>query len=286
MLGTVEAIWRYPVKSMLGEELEAASAGERGLAGDRARAVVDLASGRIASAKQPRLWERLLACQAAVIAPGIPGTAPVVRITLPDGRRLAADEDGADSALSALLDRPVRLASNAPASAEIERYWPDVEGMPQRDTYSTGPIAAAAAGTFFDYAPIHLLTTAGLDHVQSLYPAGRFAARRFRPNLVIRPAAGAGAFPENDWVGRILLIGDRVRLRVIDPSPRCVIPTLAQGDLPRDLGILRAVAAHNRMPVPALDGAVMPCLGVYALVEQGGTVHRGAAVLDGGPAPC
>jgi uncharacterized protein len=64
-----------------------------------------------------------------------------------------------------------------------------------------------------------------------------------------------------------------VRLRITDPTPRCVITTLAQADLPQDSGIRRAVAAHNRPSIPALGGARQPCLGVYAVVEHGGRVR-------------
>jgi uncharacterized protein YcbX len=277
-IGALAQLWRYPVKSMGGEELEAAAIGERGIVGDRGYALVDRATGKVASAKHPRRWGRLLACRASTgLTDGHDADARAV-ITLPDGRSVGAGEPDVDAVLSAALGREVTLAACPPAAPEIERYWPDVEGMPLRDTYSTGAIAAAAAGTFFDYAPIHLLTTATLDHLQALYPAGCFAARRFRPNLVIATGEGGQGFMENDWFGKVLLIGDRVRLRLIDPAPRCVIPTLTQPDLPHDPVILRTIAAHNRPPIPALDGAPMPSVGAYTLVEQGGTIRRGDVI--------
>jgi uncharacterized protein YcbX len=96
-----------------------------------------------------------------------------------------------------------------------------------------------------------------------------------RPNLLVAPAADANGFVENAWVGRTLLVGEEVRLRVTDPSPRCVVTTLPQADLPRDLGILKAVVAENRAPIPALGGHELPSLGVYVVVERGGTVRRG-----------
>jgi len=85
---------------------------------------------------------------------------------------------------------------------------------------------------------------------------------------------------ENDWIGRTLAIGAEARLRVTDPSPRCVVPTLPQGNLEEDIGILRAVAEHNRPAVPALDGARLPSLGVYATIERGGVIRTGDAVMD------
>ena len=153
----VAAIRRYPVKSMLGEALPITTITSRGIPGDRALALLNRATGNVASTKHPRLW------------------------------------------------------------------------------------------------------------------------RRFRPNLVINPPA-TGGFVENDWVGRTLLIGDDSRLRVTDPTPRCVIPTLPHGDLPRDPGILRTIAAHNRPPIPTLGDIAWPSVGVYATVEQGGIVREGDAV--------
>jgi hypothetical protein len=119
-------------------------------------------------------------------------------------------------------------------------------------------------GTFFDVGPVHLLTTGTLDGLREAYPAGRFETRRFRPNLVVRTPSDSGAFPESKWVGRTLALGDEVRLKVSGHCGRCVMTTLAQGDLPRDPGILRAAAQQNEAHV-----------GVYAEVVQGGIMRRG-----------
>jgi len=277
MIGGVVDLWRYPVKSMGGEQLAAVALTARGLSGDRAYALIDRITGKVASAKHPRLWGGLLACHAAVGGQPPPdASAPPVRITLPDGRVLDAGQDDVDAALSALLGRAVALAAAAPDGAQIERYWPDIDGLSLRDTVTSGAIGfGAPPGTFFDYAPVHILTTATLDRLRALYPTGQVDVRRFRPNLVVTPADGAEGFVENTWVGRTVLIGDTLRLRVTDPSPRCVVPTLPQADVPRDMGILRAVVAHNRPPIPALGGARQPSLGIYAVVEQGGTIRHG-----------
>ena len=281
-VGTIASIWRYPVKSLRGETLDIVALGERGLMGDRAYALLDRATGKIGSAKLPRLWGKLLTCRAALLAPPSPGDpheAANVEITLPDGRRVTAGAAEADAALSALLGHAVALSSEPPAQPEIERYWPNVDGLALRDTVTSNEIGMGALrGTFFDYAPIHLLTTATLEHLRTLYPAGAIGVQRFRPNLVIATERGAEGFIENRWVGRTLGIGEEVRLRVTDPTPRCVVPTLPQPELPRDIGILKAVAAHNRPPIPALGGARQPCLGAYAVVEHGGVIHAGDPV--------
>jgi len=114
---------------------------------------------------------------------------------------------------------------------------------------------------------VHLLTTATIDRLRELYPQGRFEVRRFRPNIVVQPAAGEKGFAENDWVGHTLAIGSAVRLNVTGPCGRCVMTTLAQGDLPRDPGILRTAAQHNHVNV-----------GAYAAVARGGMIRRGDPV--------
>jgi uncharacterized protein len=273
-VGTVCELWRYPVKSMRGERLPGARLSERGVDGDRMYAVRDQQTGKIASAKHPRLWGALLQCVAQFIEP-----AGAVGITLPNGRRIIRGQDDVDAALTALTGRAVHLVDVVPERAEIERYWPDVDGLGLHDTVTANEIGRGApAGTFFDYAPLHVLTTAALARLSSLHPTGQVDSRRFRPNLVIETPEEVQGFAENLWVGRILLIGPEVRLRVSDPAPRCVVPTLPQGQLPRDIGILRAIANFNRPPVPAMDGERLPCLGIYATVERSGLVRVGDAV--------
>ena len=160
--------------------------------------------------------------------------------------------------------RPVGLSYPTPATATAEEYWPNMEGLDYRDTVTDFDLPE---GMFFDCAVVHLLSTATLERLRELYPAGRFEVRRFRPNVVVETDASVKDFVENAWIGRVLAIGDMVRLSIIGPCPRCVMTTLPQADLPRDNGILRAAAQHNRANV-----------GVYATVVHGGTIRRGDAV--------
>jgi uncharacterized protein YcbX len=278
-VGAVVALWRYPVKSMLGEELNAAELTDRGLAGDRAYALVDRETGKVVSAKNPRKWGQLFDCRAAFVAPPQPSAPPPpVRIELPDGRVMTSGEDDVDGSLSALLGRAVTLKTVAPAAPSLEEYWPDIDGLVHREVVTDEGIGfGAPPGNFYDAFPIHLLTTATLERLRSLYPAGRFEVRRFRPNLVVA-ANGADGFVENAWVGRSVAVGDGIRLQVTGPCPRCVMTTLPQGDLPRDVGILRAAADHNRVPIPAFNNEPMPSVGAYAAVERGGALRRGDPV--------
>ena len=87
--------------------------------------------------------------------------------------------------------------------------------------------------------------------------------------------ARTDVFVENEWVGRTLAIGDDVQIGVALPDPRCVMPSLAQEDLPKDSGILKALARHNRIDVA---GAPYPCAGVYAVTESTGTIRKGDPV--------
>ena len=266
--GSVVSLWRYPVKSMLGEEFSAIEATERGLLGDRAYAVVDTADGKAATAKNPRKWPTLFGFRATFIEPPRSGgSVPPVRITLPDGTSATSEQPDLSQVLSRALGRTVTLNAAGLSRAETvnaEEYWPDMEGLDHRDTVTDFPLPE---GTFFDCATVHLLTTATLDRLHQLYPQGRFEIPRFRPNIVVAPASGEKDFVENAWIGHTLAIGDAVRLSITGPCLRCVMTTLAQGDLPRDPGILRTAAQHNKVSV-----------GVYATIDRGGTIHRGDAV--------
>jgi uncharacterized protein YcbX len=172
----------------------------------------------------------------------------------------------------------VTLLAEAPAAPMREANRSPIDGSaPQEIIRQERMGLAAPAGTLFDHAALHVLTTATLDRLQALYPAGRFAASRFRPNVVVVPAGDDQGFVENTWLGRSLTIGAEVWLHLIDPSPRCVVTTLAQRDLPHDIGILRTVGQHNAAAsVTLAPGVVLQAVaGAYAKVVQGGTLQVG-----------
>jgi uncharacterized protein len=254
----ITALRRYPVKSMLGEDLDGIPVDERGVDGDRRRALIDVETGRVATAKHPRLWRALLTCTAKSGSDG-------VRIVLPDGRAIDADDPGAAGDLSAVLGRQVRVATKRPAGATVERPAPEdvlEHGVEADVPYETLEIAQGAPqAAFVDYAAVHLITTATLDRLG-------VEAVRYRPNLVVDGADEP--FVENDWVGREIVIGG-VRLRGTLPTPRCSVPTLAHGDLPREPRAVRPLLTDNRVDVPGFG--VLPCAGLYAEVLEGGMVR-------------
>jgi uncharacterized protein YcbX len=277
----VRSLGRYPVKSMRGEEPAEVDFHSRGVVGDRAYALLDQETGAILSMKHPRRLGRLLECQAAFRRPPAPGgPLPPVAVTFPDGRVLGSEDTGLVSALSRFLEREVALITSAPVGAAAETYWPDIEGLLYRNQTRPSRLGLAVPGALYDLAPVHVLSTATLAHLSSLYPDGRFDAARFRPNLLVASARDEAAFEENDWIGRTLAVGDEVELRIVDPCPRCVATTLAQGDLPADSGILRTIAQHNAVPSHTFAPGVVfrASAGVYATVVRSGRVRVGDAV--------
>jgi uncharacterized protein YcbX len=259
----VSTLTRYPVKSMLGQPLEEALLATAGLPLDRRYGLLDATTGLVATAKHPRLWRRLLQYTASV-------EDDRVRVTAPDGHTLDVDDPRLSDELAADLGRVVTIAAARPGGAEVERPDPEdvlEHGVEHEVAAPTLEISmGSAADTFVDYAPVHLITTATLDHLG-------MDAQRYRPNLVVE--SDTEPFAETDWVGRELTVGEAT-LRIVLPTPRCSVPTLEHGDLPRAPEALRPLLSGNRVDVPGFG--VLPCAGVYAEVVGDGTVRRGDRV--------
>ena len=286
IVGSVAELWRFPVKSMKGEQLQEVTVTEQGVLGDRAYALIDAETGKVVSAKSVKLFPDILACQAAFVAPSrAEGELPPVRIDLPNGTSVTSDSSDVDRALSAHFRRDVRLAQVAPDDFTIDQYHPDVEGADpggNRDKVVAQKLGSALfaelgmespvpVGAFFDVFPLSVITTSTLARLKELRPQSRFEPRRFRMNLIVRTEQPG--FIENGWVGHKLQLGDETRVNVALLDPRCVMATLAQDDLPQDTDVLRTLVRHNRMQVGAL--AQFPCAGVYAVVAAPGTVRTG-----------
>lgn len=246
LVGTVQALWRYPVKSMLGDSPGQLDVDPRGIRGDRAYALWDHASGRVASAKNPRLWQGLLGYRARFREEPTP-EAPLPPVLIgpreDDGSAgICSGEDDVDAFFSELFGRRLSLLDSPPEGASLDQYWPPVEGRAFQDVTNALELPT---GTFFDACPIHAITTATLEQLRQLEPELDFAVERFRPNLLIATPPESTGFVEEGWSGACLQIGEQLVLRIDGGCPRCVVTTLAQGALEENLEILRATARHN-----------------------------------------
>lgn len=272
-VGVVEQLWRYPVKSMGGETVAESMLSSAGVAGDRVWAVRDEVRGGIRGAKQLAGLMKLAARQAA------DGT---VEIVLEDGSTFAAAASDVNDRLSTALDHAVTLWPLLPAEAldHYRRGAPDNEDLEQELRGIFGRTAdeplpdlslfppeilefESPPGTYFDVFPLLLLTQASLETMQAKAAASRFDVRRFRPNLLIGGTESSVEFPELDWRGKRLAVGDCV-IEVTVECPRCVMVTHGFDDLDKDPKVMRSL-------VKEAGG----CLGVYAKVEQEGLVRAG-----------
>jgi uncharacterized protein YcbX len=271
---------------MQGERLGSGDFTERGLVGDRAYALIDIETGKVASAKSVRLFPDLFKCKAVFVAtPQLNSELPPVQITLPDKRMLMSDASDIDSELSAFFGRDVTLARAAPDDFTIDMYHPDVENANpsgDRDKFVEQKLGSAffdqagipspvPVGSFFDLFPVTVLTTSTLDQLTKLEPSSNFDERRFRMNIIID--TNEDGFIENDWIGRELIVGDEMRIQIAMPDSRCVMTTLAQDELPQDNNILRTLIRNNRIQVA--DAGLFPCAGVYGVVQAPGSLRTG-----------
>lgn len=279
-VGTVAELWRFPVKSMLGERLQQADLTEKGVVGDRQFAIVDDETGKIVSVKRPRRWGRMFEITASTEQ----GT---VKVSLPDGSALAVDDPALPARLSELFDRPVSVASSPPPDAGYDEAWvrelkdgvAPYLGMESElidgEEFIDGGAFMRANQNFFDFGALHIVATSSTNELAVHGSGGRFEPRRFRPNIVIDgPDVG---FVESEWQGRTLTIGP-VRLVIGIPVPRCVMTTLAQGDLPFDRQVLRTITAANSIDLLG-GGTRYPCLGSYADVAVAGQISVGDPVI-------
>jgi uncharacterized protein YcbX len=277
VVGVVSELHRYPVKSMLGEELTVAAMEQRGLVGDRIYALVDEETGKVVSAKYPRRWGRIFELTAT--------TNGRVRVGFPDGLELAIDDPALPDRLSEHFGRRVRVATTPPPDARYDETWVrDLNGgvdpylgmasrMVEGDEVVDAGQFMQARDAFFDFGALHVVTTSTCRRLAELAPSSRFDTARFRPNIVVD--TDDPGFPETAWPGRTLGIGDG-RLTVSINVPRCVMTTLAQGSLPADRQVLRTITAHNAIDIGL--GSDLPCVGVYAEVESPATIRVGDPV--------
>ncbi len=279
-VGTVSQLWRYPIKSMGGEQIDSAAIDQYGVAGDRGWAVREVDADETRSARQiPKL---LQFAAAYADAPSVDRRSPTVTITTPDDQQVSSAADDRDQRLSDILGRAVTLTPLHPAD-DLEHYrrapapegvdpiaalrqvfnledddpLPDLSGLPEDlRGFSTPP------GTYFDCYPIHIMTTSSLQALADAGGGEDVDVRRFRPNVVI-DSGDADGLLEVDWTGKRLRLGE-VTIELVTTTVRCSVPSHAQ----RDFGSSRAVGR-------TLIERTKQHLGSYCNVIEGGTVKLG-----------
>lgn len=304
LIGSIQQIWRYPVKSMAGERLAECSVQSLGIPGDRGWALRDEAKKEITNGKNIPL---LMQCEARYLKEPANNSIPQVEITLHDGMSIPSDDPQASARLSAVLGKNLTLWPRLPASNKahyrranlsarlfgrlcrfssfrailpvLTRYGTINSQLREgfsREEYEPIPdISGLPAdvleftsppGTYFDAFPIHVLTTASLQTMKRFNPAAVWDVRRFRPNFLIESAESIEGLPESEWAGRTLRIGS-VELKCEIPTMRCGMTMQAQSNLPKDPSVLRTIVKDADQN-----------LGVYASVTSHGRVSEGDRV--------
>lgn len=242
-VGVVKELWRYPVKSMRGEQLASAYIGDGGVTADRLFGVRDRVTGRIVSAKRAAA---LLGCRARYVEDD-------VEVEVPDGTRLRGRGPKVDALLSDLLGRDVLLARASGADRALIETG-------ESSTSDAGPSSEfpAPPGTFFDSAQMHLITTSSLRRIRDLDSDSTYDRRRFRPNVVVDTVSQLEGFVEAEWVKHRLALGSDARVSVDRACGRCVMTTHAQDELDKEPAVLRTVATLNDNKLGVLGSVVSP----------------------------
>ncbi|BBZ76032.1 molybdenum cofactor biosysynthesis protein [Mycolicibacterium anyangense] len=285
--GRIVSLWRYPVKSMAGERIAAASIGTLGLHADRTWAVRDLEHDCTTGAKKlpGLLWCTARYAQTPPADAG-PGNAPEVIVGLPDGREFSSSDPGVHRALSEYVDSDVELRP-LPAISDRHEYrapmatksdlrtifgLADDEPLPDLSMFPVRKLAeitryATPVGSYVDAYPVHILTTQSLASMAAVAPDSDFDVRRFRPTILVEATSTAehpaSEHPEWDWCGGVLH-GPHADLAPLIPTIRCVMPSHEQPELKQDREITRTIAAHSRR-----------CLGAYGTVAKPGRIAQG-----------
>lgn len=250
---------------MMGEELNACQITEKGIKGDRAYAVIDLETGKVVNAKNPKRWPNIFRHHAHFTTEITElHDAPPIRIELPNGDIVESNDKNIGDTLTESFGRRVMLARPFDSSVRFIGDIPDdIKSLKEFDTFFTHTLPKQ---TFFDSGMVHVITTSTLEALHKLAPTSRIEARRFRPNLVIETPDVEG-FVEDKWIGKTIAIGQEVQLKIVQQTKRCVMTTLEQGDLPKDPSVLRTLAQKN-------EGY----FGVYAEIVTTGNVLIGDSV--------
>ncbi|HEX9545417.1 MAG TPA: MOSC N-terminal beta barrel domain-containing protein [Pyrinomonadaceae bacterium] len=304
LIGTVQQIWRYPVKSMAGEQLSECTVRELGLPGDRGWAVRDEEKSEIKTGTRIPL---LMRCASQYREQPSDDSIPHVKIIFPDGSSVSSDDAEVNIRLSAVLGKQVRLWPRQPASNKdhyrrpgiaarviapltnvpgFRALLPAITKLPSIDATLRAAFSrtedeptpdlsqlpkelfefTSPLGTYFDAFPIHVLTSASLRVMSQANPSATWDVRRFRPNFFVETVPGLEGLVESEWAGRTLRIGN-LEVKCEMPAVRCGMTTNAQKELAKDPSVLRTIVKEANQN-----------LGVYASVTKNGAVREGDRV--------
>ena len=241
-LGEVTEIWRYPIMGLRGEKLLSAEITRNGIIGDRSHAFCDQDAGNVLDpVKYKYGWGETKALPGLLELKAEYFSQPDthLRITNRDGMEISSKDPEVDTWIGKMIGREVKLMK----SPEIM-----VEKVERDRT-------------------IHLLTTASLRHLKDIYPKGEFDVRRFRPNIVLDTKSDLTGFIEEEWLGKTMGLGEKVKLKVGRPNRRCALTTMKQDNITADPEIFKNIILHNK-----------GFLGILCSVSTGGVFRIGDQV--------
>jgi uncharacterized protein YcbX len=231
-IGTVGALYRYPVKSMAAEPLQRSGVGWHGLTGDRRYAFVQPGMERSGFPwqtirEQPDLWHYV----PRFVDPTSVERSDVV-VNTPDGAELGVTDPG--------------LARRLGAGVRVIKVYSGV----------------------FDTFPVSLLTVRSVDALGATV-GQRLTPVRFRPNILIETGDSV-PFPEDSWVGAVLRVG-AMRCRIDKRDKRCVVVNTDPSDLTTNPNVLRAIAQDRGAHFGVYGSTVEPgeiAVGDPVLIES------------------
>jgi len=285
VVGRVKEIWRFPVKSMQGSKLDETKISKKGIVGDRNWAMRDDVRAEVQWGKK---YPQLMQCSARYTEEPLEGNFAPVEITFPDGEKALSGTERVDEKLTELIGTAASLWKIQPPEnldfykrykhdGRHDEFMEELMGTFAREDGEPVPDMAiypellvdyvAIPGTFFDYTPLQILTTASLRNMEQKNPDATWDVRRFRPNILIETDAGLTGPVEGTWEGGTVKMG-AVTVDMLGPTPRCGMTMQPQGDLPKDKTILRSIVKDADQN-----------LGAYCTVAKEGHVKVGDEVV-------
>jgi uncharacterized protein YcbX len=255
IVGKVDSLWRYPVKSMRGEELDEAFAGFSGIYGDRLFAFKSSASPKGFPYFTAREQRKLLQYRPRFRYPD-KAARP---INWTDAEKMGANPVSADpSELMVDVETPSgkMLAIHDPAL--VEMLCTDIDQKHQLSLMRS-------ERALTDCRPFSMFSLQSARQLaeETGTPMDK---RRFRANVYVDMASAHG-FAENEFVGQSLRIGPKVVVTILERDPRCMMITLDPDTGEKAPEVLKKVAqAHEGMA------------GVYGAVLVEGMLHKGDPV--------